>query len=83
MLQNMTWNLPTDFSISIKKFEFNYDNEQSAYGYISIYPNNGKWFSDTAVEELLHATLALHQPMTIKASNGSPIIRVTFHEYSK
>ena len=83
LLQQMTWNVPQDFAVSIKKFEINDLSPKSAHGYIRLYPNNPKVIPDSAVMDILNMANVLHTNASIRMENGAMFIKIVINVWEE
>lgn len=81
LLQQMTWNVPEDFAVSIDKFEITCSDGVSAHGNIRLYPNNPKSIIDTAAIDILNMANVLNTNASIRMRNGAMFIQISINEW--
>ena len=75
LLTERTWSLPSDYSVSINHFMFDWDELYIDHYILRFFPNNGKYFIEDAALTILSTIQAFKGRCTIKQMHGSPVIQ--------
>lgn len=79
-LMNQTcWNIPTDFSASIQKEDYDLDEVSVARATLRLFPNRGNYIIDDAFEDIVTIAKALRLNAAIHATNGTPYAKISIY----
>lgn len=79
ILSRQQWNMPDDFSVSIKTDDYIVNNRDVATAHLRIFPNNPKFIVISAVLEVLTVCKALDHFASIESRHGSPCIKASIY----
>lgn len=77
ILERQVSNVPEDFSVSIKKDSYQFDNTNVALARVKLFPNDVNFFIGTAAHRVITIAESLRYSTTITAQNNTPTINIT------
>ena len=79
ILERQVSNVPEDFSVSIKKYSYKFDNTNVAVAKVKLFPNDVNFFIGSAALCVINIAELLRHSASITAQNNTPTIEITIY----
>lgn len=79
LLQETYYNLINDFSVSIRRWTYDYEGIEHQSAYLTFFKNQGQTWYEDEITTIFNISEALYGFARIKVEQGVPVIKVSFH----